>query len=441
KITTQAVASTGATFVSEEPSLWRDYEGRENARDRGVLTRTNRSLRLDLDSPAVRGAAGELVYALDVEVQVPVEFLGQAVALEALVSPVVRGEREGGPGPASRNGQAAPNNNNSNGNGNGNGGTGGQGAAGGGRRRGVGGDYASRLDNLFALSRIAPVRLPVKRCFVPMSVVQPIAITSRSCPSSCPLPSPSSAVSFAGGIGRCLVSIEARNAHPTARVTIHDVEAHVDATARCGERASSLGFSAPGKAGRGGGGRGGGGSRRRMAGGAPRGGSPPGGVGGLEGSIEQPPLTGSADAASFSRVFCASWVAKPPLPLELAPGEVQGFVLAISSIMEPLPPRRAGGRFESPVTFVWTLDGGGGGGGGGNGGNSSGSRSGTSLSPPPSSPRALSAAARSMLLSMSQRSTTSIHLAQWQSEQRARDEVLVRVKGQPRVRLNRVFEV
>ena len=63
------MASTGATFVSEEPSLWRDYEGRENARDRGVLTRTNRSLRLDLDSAAARGDAGELVYALDVEVQ------------------------------------------------------------------------------------------------------------------------------------------------------------------------------------------------------------------------------------------------------------------------------------------------------------------------------------------------------------------------------------
>lgn len=70
KITTKAVASTGATFVSEEPSLWRDYEGRENARDRGVLTRTNRSVRLDLDSPAARGEAGELVYPLDVEVRV-----------------------------------------------------------------------------------------------------------------------------------------------------------------------------------------------------------------------------------------------------------------------------------------------------------------------------------------------------------------------------------
>ena len=88
----------------------------------------------------------------DTQVQVPVEFLGQAVALEALVSPTVKGERECGAGLTSRNGLTAPNSS-GNGNGNGNGGTGGQGAAGGGRRRGVGGDYASRLDSLFALSR------------------------------------------------------------------------------------------------------------------------------------------------------------------------------------------------------------------------------------------------------------------------------------------------
>lgn len=39
------------------------------------------------------------------------------------------------------------------------------------------------------------------------------------------------------------------------------------------------------------------------------------------------------------------------------------------------------------------------------------------------------------------RTTTSVHLVQWQTQPRARDEVLVRVKGQPRVKLNRVFEV
>lgn len=37
--------------------------------------------------------------------------------------------------------------------------------------------------------------------------------------------------------------------------------------------------------------------------------------------------------------------------------------------------------------------------------------------------------------------TTSVHLAQWRAEERARDEVLVRVRGQPRVKLNDVFEV
>lgn len=37
--------------------------------------------------------------------------------------------------------------------------------------------------------------------------------------------------------------------------------------------------------------------------------------------------------------------------------------------------------------------------------------------------------------------STSVHLAQWRAEERARDEVLVRVRGEPRVKLNRVFEV
>lgn len=62
--------------MSEEPSLWRDYEGRENARDRGVLARSNRTVKLGPDSllsppPAKElqaPPAGELVYALDVEV-------------------------------------------------------------------------------------------------------------------------------------------------------------------------------------------------------------------------------------------------------------------------------------------------------------------------------------------------------------------------------------
>ena len=71
---------------------------------------------------------------------------------------------------------------------------------------------------------------------------------------------------------------------------------------------------------------------------------------GLEGTIEQPPLVGSSPAGDLSRLFRASWVVKPPLPLTLAPGEVQGFVLTISPRAEPLPPRRAGGRFETPVS-------------------------------------------------------------------------------------------
>lgn len=66
---TQAAASTTneSALSSEEPSLWRDYEGRENARDRGVLTRANRSVRLE-PVAAARGGVTDLSYALDVEV-------------------------------------------------------------------------------------------------------------------------------------------------------------------------------------------------------------------------------------------------------------------------------------------------------------------------------------------------------------------------------------
>ncbi|CAN0098327.1 unnamed protein product, partial [Hapterophycus canaliculatus] len=333
QITTEAVAAAGTAFLSEEPSLWRDYEGRENARDRGVLARRNHTISLSPESSRKKLPTEDLVYTLDVEVQVPVEFLGQRVYLEALVSPVSESQREsGGPSdPASastlsRNAANAPSSSSD-------GPDGGGGAnSGGGRRRGVGGDFANRLDGLFALSRVAPVRFPVRRCFLPLRVVQPITVTSRSCPCSSPSSSSAAAAAaaascsaFAGAIGRCLVAVEVRNDHPSANVTLHDVEVHVDATARCGERASSRGFSAPGKAVNGG--VGGGGSRvgvgertRKMSGAVLKGGkSAP--LEGLDGSIEQPPLAGGAGSSvagtSFSRVFCASWVAKPPLPLEL----------------------------------------------------------------------------------------------------------------------------
>ena len=203
------------------------------------------------------------------------EFLGQKVALEALVSPAAGGQREG-PGAFAAAAAAAAAS-----------AGGGGGSGGGGRRRGGGGgDFANRLDSLFALSRVAPVRLPVRRCLLPLRVVQPITVTSRSCPSSSSSSSPAASGggggNFAGAIGRCLVALEVRNDHPVATVTVHDVEVHVDATARCGERASALGFSAPGKAGGGGsgggvGGGGGGGARssgrRKMSGEVPKGGA------------------------------------------------------------------------------------------------------------------------------------------------------------------------
>ncbi|CAM9490665.1 unnamed protein product [Ectocarpus sp. 12 AP-2014] len=495
EITTEAVASAGTAFLSEEPSLWRDYEGRENARDRGVLARSNRTVSLSPEGDQLQSGA-ELVYALDMEVQVPVDSLGQNVVLEALVSPPSgrRSECVKTPGVA-----AAPSRNTSGassgaGGAGGDGGGGGSGGSngGGGRRRGIGGDFATRLDGLFALSRVAPVRLPVRRCFLPLRVVQPITVTSRSCPSaSSPAAAAAAAAAasggaFAGAIGRCLVALEVRNDHPAAAITVHDVEVHVDATARCGDRSSSRGFSAPGKAGGGGGGGGGGGAgggggrgsgRRKMSGGVPvmSGGVPVGGASapleGLDGSIAQPPLAGASSlggggapaTGSFSRVFSASWVAKPPLPLELAPGEVQGFVVSISPAGDPLPPRRAGGHFESPVTFVWTLAKGGAAAVAGSSdaamaaaagapaaacaGSSAAQRqspSSRSSSPTPMTSASPSAGLRLPRLrpaASAATPTTSVYLAQWQSEQRARDEVLVRVKGQPRVKLNRVFEV
>lgn len=68
----------------------------------------------------------------------PVDFLGQAVVLDALVSPASRSQGEDDTVPFSRKPALSS-------------GNGGQG--GGGRRRGAGGDFATRLDGLFALSR------------------------------------------------------------------------------------------------------------------------------------------------------------------------------------------------------------------------------------------------------------------------------------------------
>lgn len=87
--------------------------------------------------------------------------------------------------------------------------------------------------------RIPSVRFPVKRCILPLCVVQPIAVTSTSS-SPTPYPSPSLA------LGRCLVALEVRNEHPSATVTLHDIEAHVDGTARSEERASERSI-APGR--------------------------------------------------------------------------------------------------------------------------------------------------------------------------------------------------
>lgn len=266
--------------------------------------------------------------------QVPVDFLGQRVYLEALVSPVSESQRESGgtPDPFSA---STPSRNAANTSSSGDGGGANSGGGGGGRRRGVGGDFANRLDGLFALSRVAPVRLPVRRCFLPLRVVQPITVTSRSCPcsspsSSSPSAGPGSCSAFAGAIGRCLVAIEVRNDHPAATVTLHDVEVHVDATARCGERASSQGFSAPGKSASGGGGGGGGGSGRV-------------GVGGRTRKMSGGVLKGGASAPLEVRVsvhvrvwwWCGALLSLPlrlgELPVRAAVVLFSGSVLAIST--------------------------------------------------------------------------------------------------------------
>ncbi|CAM9829930.1 unnamed protein product, partial [Sphacelaria rigidula] len=200
------------------------------------------------------------------------------------------------------------------------------------------------------LKRIATVRLPVKRCTLPIQVVQPVTVTSRCCPYS-PTTTATASAPAAGscalGLERCLVALEVRNDHPSAMVTLHDVEAHVQGTARSGDKASQR-FVAPGNN------RVGGRLRRRSGsvGVGTGGGSSSAPLEGLEGSIEQAP-TGAGGGRNLSRLFCASWVAKPSLPLQLAPGEVQGFVLAISpdSTVEALLPRRSGGLFETPVRF------------------------------------------------------------------------------------------
>lgn len=51
--------------------MWRDYEGRKSARDKGVLARTNRTIRLGSagrKGSANGGGGGCLEYDVDIEV-------------------------------------------------------------------------------------------------------------------------------------------------------------------------------------------------------------------------------------------------------------------------------------------------------------------------------------------------------------------------------------
>lgn len=83
------------------------------------------------------------------------------------------------------------------------------------------------------------------------------------------------------------------------------------------------------------------------------------------------------------------------------------------------------------VTFVWSLH---------NGGNNDADDATRDSSA--GLPRlALSRSLSSPSEMVPSRRTTSVYLAQWQVEQRGRDEVLLRVIGQAKVKLNRVFEV
>lgn len=79
-------------------------------------------------------SAGALCAVSACQVQVPVEFLEQTVVLEALVSPVPHNERDCIAARAAGSG-------------------GGSTSTHGSTRAGVGGEFAHRLDSLFALSR------------------------------------------------------------------------------------------------------------------------------------------------------------------------------------------------------------------------------------------------------------------------------------------------
>lgn len=97
------------------------------------------------------------------------------------------------------------------------------------------------------------MRLPVRRCALPLTVVQPLAVTSRY----------TGEVATAA-MGWCSVALEVANEHPSAVLTISDVEVHVGETTRAGARTSQR-FTAPGS--RGGSGKAGRVRRRGVSGG------------------------------------------------------------------------------------------------------------------------------------------------------------------------------
>ncbi|CAN0230815.1 unnamed protein product [Discosporangium mesarthrocarpum] len=71
EVTAEGVGSTSASRATEDPSLWRDYEGRVTEHDRSVLMRTNQTLHLAPEQGVGENGLGAcLSYRLEAEVGV-----------------------------------------------------------------------------------------------------------------------------------------------------------------------------------------------------------------------------------------------------------------------------------------------------------------------------------------------------------------------------------
>ncbi|CAM9588061.1 unnamed protein product [Phaeothamnion confervicola] len=479
--------------ASEEPSLTRDFEGRETDHDHAVLMRRNCLVRLAREgaidgsadgtsdaprSPLSVRVAGqrsasptpalELAYLLEVELQVPVDFLGKPLALRTTMSPSNLRENDVGehtpallvaaavaasssPSPSSPAGR-------------------GLGGGGGGiKGTGLGSQasaFTARLHRLFELSRVAPVRLPAKHVRSPLLVLQPIVVRSRP--------------AWSAPGGRACVAVDVENTHRSLVLVVHDLDVHLGATVRgrgnggggggssfSGSDANGGGGDLNGDGGGGGGGgsddgghSGHGGSGWIRSNGArydgargDGGGASAGTVfvrrrrtdlgaaaplGGLADAIRAPP----GDAVDLRGHFHALWTGVEALPVAVAPGGRHSFVLVLApDPSAPVPAKAAVGAMETPVTIAW------------------------SLSPPRSAAAAVAPTTAATGRSVADSTTaavarnsddadggieaaaaivyscTSVHMVQWRREARVKTELLLRLEAPPQARLGEPFRL